>query len=109
MTQTFRFPLRLAQAFCVFAFLAASVPSFAQKLSVTIPSLSLADKEQIVGFEIHVQSGMIAQLPNAPRGWAVSIDNDPSWKTRVSVSLIVGAAALNTDFFRDFLRIEKDT
>jgi len=90
--------------------LAASLSAQTQRLSVSIPSLKLTANERIVGFDIHVQSGVIVELPKVPFGWSLSIDNDPSWKTRVSGSLSVGAAALGPDFFRDFLVIdvEKD-
>jgi hypothetical protein len=87
---------------------AGSAPANAQLSTVSIPSLHLADGERVCGFEIKVKSGRIAALPNVPLGWNVSIDNDPSWRTDIKASIIVGAAALNPDFFRDFLIIEKD-
>jgi hypothetical protein len=65
-------------------------------------------KELIVGFELHITSGRVAQIPDVPIGWNVSVDNDPSWNTAVTGSLIVGAAALGPRFFRGFLVIEKN-
>jgi hypothetical protein len=80
----------------------------AQTFLVSIPSLHTTSKERIVGFEFHITSGRVAQLPDVPIGWNVSVDNDPSLNTAVTGSLIVGAAALDRTFFRDFLVIEKD-
>ena len=80
----------------------------AQTFSVSIPSLHTSRGERVVGFELHVTSGRVAQIPNVPIGWNVYVDNDPSWNTAVTGSLIVGAAALGPNFFRDFLTIEKN-
>ena len=77
-------------------------------MSVSIPSIHLTAKERIVGFEIHIQSGMIAQLPKVPRGWGISIDNDPSWMTSMKGNLAVGSAALSPDFFHDFVVVEQE-
>jgi hypothetical protein len=53
---------------------------------------------------------MIAQLPKVPYGWSISIDNGPSWNTNIRGSIAVGAAALDPNFFRNFLivEVEKD-
>jgi hypothetical protein len=77
-----------------------------QTLSASIPALHLTGKERIVGFELHLQSGMIARLPKVPYGWSLSIDNDPSCNTTVSGSIAVGAGAVAPDFFQDFLVVE---
>ncbi len=82
------------------------VMGHSQTLSVSIPALHLTGKERITGFEIHVRSGMIARLPKMPKGWSISIDNDPSWNTTIRGSIAVGAAAVDSDFFRDFLVVE---
>jgi hypothetical protein len=79
-----------------------------QTLCVSIPNLQVGNKERVVGFEIHIASGRIAALPDIPIGWNVSIDNDPSWNTKIEGSLKVGAAAVAPGFFREFLFIEKD-
>lgn len=61
-----------------------------------------------MGFGFEVTSGRIAQLPDMPMGWNISVDNDPSWNTRVDASILVAAAALDASFFKDFAVIEKD-
>jgi len=95
-----------AVAITAMLLLFGNVVGYCQILSVSIPALHLTGKERIVGFEFHLRSGMIARLPNVPYGWSISIDNDPSWNTRISGSLAVGAAALDVDFFRDFMVVE---
>jgi hypothetical protein len=75
-------------------------------VSVSIPALHLTEKERITGFEIHLTSGMIMSLPKVPYGWSISLDNDPSWNTTISGSIVVGAAAVDLDFFHDFLVVE---
>ena len=47
-----------------------------------------------------------------PWGWGITIDNDPSWNTRVSGTIGVGTADFDDEkdareFFRGFLIIEK--
>ncbi len=86
-----------------------SQPPPGQTLSVSIPNLRMAAKERVVGFELHITSGRIAALPNVPIGWHIAIDNDASWDPAIKASSTVGAAALDRDFFRKFLMIEKDT
>ncbi len=60
-----------------------------------------------MGFEVKVHAGRIASLPAVPIGWYLTIDNDPSWNTRMSGSIAVGAAALDLRFFRDFIAVER--
>lgn len=79
-----------------------------QTMSISIPALHAASKERVVGFEIHVKSGRIAQLPNVPIGWNVSVDNDASWNTVIKGTSTVGAAAVDQSFFRGFLVVEKN-
>jgi len=66
----------------------------------------MTGNERIVGFEIHVHSGRVAQLPNVPIGWNISVDNDPSWETSVTGSISVGSAAVNANFLRGFMVVE---
>jgi hypothetical protein len=94
----------LAATFMTFACLPAS----GQIVSVSVPRLSLAKGERIIGFEVHVKSGRIALLPNIPIGWNMSVDNDPSWETVVKGSIEVGAAATNSDFLREFMVVAKE-
>lgn len=35
------------------------------------------------------------------------MDNDPSWNTKITDSILVAAAAVDSSFFRHFLVIEK--
>ena len=77
-------------------------------MAVSIPSLRTNGQERVIGFEIHITSGRIAALPSAPIGWVISVDNDPSWNTVLKGSVVVGAAAVGRDFFKEFLVIEKN-
>lgn len=75
--------------------------------TVSIRHLPLAAKERVVGFQANVTAGRIVSVPSVPIGWDVRIENDPSWKTRITGSVIVGAAALGAEFFTEFLVLEK--
>jgi hypothetical protein len=77
-----------------------------QTFSVSVLALQMTGNERIVGFEIHVHSGRVAQLPNVPIGWNISVDNDPSWETSVTGSISVGSAAVNANFLRGFMVVE---
>jgi hypothetical protein len=93
--------------FAVFVLLLANQSAPGQVVSISIPYLHTTPKERIVGFELRVKAGRIATLPEAPIGWNISVENDPSWNTDIRATVIVGAAALDPSFFRDFLIIEK--
>jgi hypothetical protein len=86
----------------------ACLPASGQIVSVSVPKLSLAKGERIIGFEVHVRSGRVALLPNIPIGWNMSVDNDPSWETVVKGSIEVGGAATDADFLREFMVVEKE-
>jgi hypothetical protein len=43
-----------------------------------------------------------------PIGWHVTIDNDASWSTSIKGTVEVGAAAVDSSFFKDFLVVEKN-
>jgi len=97
-------------AFILALFVRGDIVSQCQTLSVSVPILHVSSGERIVGFEIHVQSGRIAQIPNLPIGWSISVDNDPSWNTEIKGSIAVGAAAVDRTFLRGFIvvEVEKD-
>jgi hypothetical protein len=85
-----------------------SSPSSAQSFTVSLPSIKLAAGERITAFQINISSARIASLPDTPIGWVLGVDNDPSWHTSINGNIIVGAAALDANFLRRFLRIEKE-
>lgn len=76
-------------------------------LNISIGSLSLAEREKIVGFQFNITAGRIVSLPVVPLGWNITIDNDPSWKTKLIGSSIVGSAALGIESLQDLIVIEK--
>jgi hypothetical protein len=79
------------------------------KVFVSLPALHVGVGERIVGFHLDVTSGRIAELPDVPPGWNISVNNHASWNTSVDASTTVtSAAALDIEFFRDFIAIEKD-
>lgn len=98
----------LSVAFPAFFLLATGGQAQCQSLSVSVRALPVTTAERIAGFEIHVRSGRIAQLPNVPIGWTITVDNDPSWDTVIRGSIAVGAAAENADFLRHFMVVEAE-
>jgi hypothetical protein len=82
-----------------------------KKNRLSLPSLNIEEKERIAAFSVTITCGNVISLPRVPIGWSIHIDNSPTWKTVVSGSISVGAAAMThkeTDFFKDFLVIESD-
>ena len=96
----------LIMAVCITLILANEALS-GEIFSLSIPQLAIAKQEKIVGFEVIVTAGRIVSFSTAPMGWNITINNDPSWHTKIIGSIIVGAASLGSNFFRDFLMIEK--
>lgn len=79
-----------------------------EKYSVSITKSFFKETERVVAFKLSIKSGRIFCLPNAPIGWFIDIDNDPSQNTIIKGNIKVGAAALGRRFFNDFIVIEKD-
>jgi hypothetical protein len=79
----------------------------AELWSVSVSPAQPGVKERIVGFEIRVRSGRIASVPFVPIGWHISVENEPSWYTKISGSIVVGAAALDLASLKDFLLVEE--
>jgi hypothetical protein len=102
------------KTYIVLAFVAlvllGGVRAQCQIMSVSVPTLHVANNERIISFEIHVHSGRIALLPNVPIGWNITVNNDPSWDTAITGVAVVGAAMMYSDFLQDILvvEVEKD-
>jgi len=69
---------------------------------VSAERAELQPGERIVGFELTISSGRIAGLPTVPVGWSVTVENYPTWRTRMTGSILIGAAALDPADLRDF-------
>jgi hypothetical protein len=108
MTRSKRLVVWLTLAVAVFLAPAGATSPEKQIVSISLLSLPIDSGEQVVGFHFQVTSGRIAQLPDAPIGWSVSVENDPSWNTKFEGSVIVAAAALDASFFKDFVLLEKN-
>ena len=111
MNRLARFVLLLSTALTALVFLApgeregpaGAEPPHAKFVSVSLSALHLDTAERVVGFHFEVTAGRIAQIPDMPIGWNISVDNDPSWNTSVDGSIRVAAAALDSSFFQIFL------
>jgi hypothetical protein len=89
------------------SFLAVSLVH-AETLIVSIRSLPIKGNERIVGFTLDIRPARIITLTSIPRGWNITVDNDPSMNATVRGSSLVGAAALSPDFFSHFITIDRD-
>jgi hypothetical protein len=99
--------LRLFSCLAVTILLMPVVLRAQRTFVVSAPKLSLQPGERVVGFEFHLRAARVAGLEDAPIGWSVLIDNDPSWNTSLRATVDVGSAALDGSFFHRFLRIQK--
>jgi hypothetical protein len=108
MNRRERLALLLVATVTAFLLPAGAEPSHRQLMSVSLPALHIAAEERVVGFDFAVTSGRIAQIPDMPIGWNISVNNDPSWNTKIDASIIVAAAAVDASFFKEFVLIEKD-
>ncbi len=102
-----RFRILLFGMAFALVFVRPNVSDCGEKLSVSFASLKLTGAERVVGFEVTFVGAGIVSLPSVPMGWEISIDNQPSWNTRITASAVVGAAALDSRYFRSFIVIQK--
>ena len=75
-------------------------PAKRKAYSVSVPRLTTTTGERVVSFDIRITAGEVQALSNVPIGWYVVVDNDPSWRTKVSGNTTVGAASLSADEFQ---------
>jgi hypothetical protein len=87
---------------------AGAAPPHRQFVLVSLPALHIGAGERVAGFDFEVTSGRIAKITDMPIGWNVSVDNDPSWNTKIHASVLVAAAALDGSYFEGFVVIEKE-
>jgi hypothetical protein len=97
----------IAAAVFLFFVSAASPASAQQSYSVSIKAPDLGPEERVAGFWIEVSGGSIRSVLSLPPGWVINIDN-LSGHTSIQGTLQEGAAAMDPDFFRDFLVVEED-
>lgn len=90
------------------ATIAKPMPKAAKLELISVERLHIAEGERIVGFEFKITSGRVAKVLNAPIGWDISVENDPSWNTRIRGSILVAAAAVNASLLHDFAVIEQN-
>jgi hypothetical protein len=87
---------------------ATASPSEPDLLIVSIPHIDAQPGERVVGFHLILSAGAVRRLDHIPVGWSISIDNDASWKTSITATVEVGAAALDPSFFQHFLTVQKN-
>ena len=76
-----------------------ALPAGAQNPATYMKIISpeLPPGTRLMGFSFIIESGRVAVLREAPAGWRIAIDNDPSWRARITANAVVGAAALKTE------------
>jgi len=90
--------------------LTMAIPSLAvsaEYYDLSVKNFKLSGVERVVGYKLKITSGRISALKKVPIGWNVTIDNDPSWNTTLTGSIIVAAAAIKPNFFDKFVQVEK--
>jgi hypothetical protein len=100
---------RISQ-FCLFTLLFSFVVGCITRRGddfLVIPTRGLPPGERIVGFTLTLSNACFASLPSVPVGWSFSLENSPSWQSRLDAQIIVGAAAIEKDdeFFRKPIRV----
>ncbi len=76
---------------------------------VSIRHLVLAPGERVIGFDVQIQSARVTALLKVPPLWDIKIENDPLWTVKVAGRIEMGSAAINGEFWGDFLVIRKWT
>lgn len=81
-----------------------------ERYRLSLLDLDIQETERIDSFTVSISHGDVISLTKIPAGWSIHIDNAPPWKTTVSGSISVGAAALTRQevgFFKHFLVIQR--
>ena len=77
--------------------------------AVSISNVTVSSGEVIGAFEIDVTAGVIETVQNLPVGWYLTVDNDASWRTKITANTTVGAASLTPEQLKKIrLVIRKD-
>ena len=77
-----------------------------QEFRLSIATIAADLSDRVAEFQLHIKGALVVSFPHVPVGWAITIDNDPSWNAEVSGVAIVGAAYLAPGELRsDFLAV----
>ena len=87
--------------------LGLGAPASACKLTF-LPNFVPTASSRIAGIELVVKHGAIESLQTVPIGWQFTIDNDPSWTTKISGLAIVGAAFLQPSDLSNMISIKPE-
>lgn len=74
-------------------------------ISISVKKEKVA-KGRIVGIELELTNGRIFRLREVPFGWYFTIDNDASWKAKLTGTVEVGAAALDPSEINGLIVVE---
>jgi len=79
-----------------------------QEFRLSVAGIAAEPSERVAEFHLNIKGALIVSFPHVPVGWAITIDNDPSWNAEVSGVAIVGAANLPPGELRsDFLEVRR--
>jgi hypothetical protein len=105
---TRRSPFPAFAALLIWAFSATLASSEERNLlTVTLAHLPAQAGERIVAIEVSIAAGGVYRLDHLPMGWNFVVDNDPSWQTTVKGNIEIGAAAVDSDYFRAFMIVRR--
>ena len=84
-----------------------------ERYVLSVKDLAPIKGERVIGFEVKLKSASFSSLPKVPLEWRIEINNflndDPPWNSSLNGVISVGVAALEPEFFKEFLVIEKLT
>ena len=72
-----------------------SVPFHAAACVLSFASRATTPGGRIAALHIEVPNAAVVALAGLPPGWQVTIDNEPTWKAKISAKAIVGAAFID--------------
>jgi len=81
--------------------------AYAQTILISFKNVQLKAGERVAAFDLKISCGYVSAF-QAPPGWDVEIDNDPSNNVEIRGSILVGAAALDTGDLNKIITITQD-
>ena len=86
----------------------AALVSSASACTLVVDMPAALSRHRVSALSLRLQHASIQALPRITGGWRFSINNDPSWTTRLDGKAIVGAAFMGSSALSRFVTVDPE-